>query len=173
MVHTRSQKRSLEQEQTDPEDCALLDSDCGVLNTLPCEPFDPGYKPFLNYTAKKDFYEELLRRKSSFNKLFLLFKRILLFIVKLKIKTKVLKTEDVKNIDFDKEAWLCILRSSQENFPPKKLKNTSIIKTNSVECASFKLSPMDRNEIFGVSKILLISNQDCQLVNRIIRSSHM
>ena len=72
-------------------------------------------------------------------------------------------------MDIDKEAWICLLRSSQKNFQPKRLKNTT---TSNVICASFKLSPMDHEEIFGASKLPIISNQDTKLINRIISYAH-
>ena len=39
-------------------------------------------------------------------------------------------------------------------------------------CASFKLSPMDHEEIFGASKLPVISNQDTELIDRIISYAH-
>ena len=36
-------------------------------------------------------------------------------------------------MDIEKEAWICLLRSSQENFQPKRLKNTTIVKASNVK----------------------------------------
>ena len=71
-------------------------------------------------------------------------------------------------MDIDKEAWICLLRSSQENFQPKRLKNTTILKASNVICARFKLSPMDHEEIFGASKLPIISNRTLNLSTELL-----
>ena len=73
---------------------------------LPNESFDPSYKPCLDYVMEKEFYEDLIDRKSDLGKLFLIIKGILLFIIRTKIKARKIKLEDIEKMDIDKEAWI-------------------------------------------------------------------
>ena len=82
-----------------------------------------------------------------------------------------MKVKLPEDINFNIECWLAILRTSQHLYPARKLKNITEKQIFGLSVASFRLSPLDAEIIFGAKFLPII--QDDILLQKLIEKAHV
>ena len=190
MVTTRSNKKKVESDlsnqppsETDKEkkqeritaketayepDTEEVDKATDRLYSLPRDLLIEPYKPYYTGTMSTELYQTIMEKYSTIGKTFFIVKKIIVFTLKLKFAKMKIKLPD--NINFNIESWLAILRTSQHLCPSRKLKYITEKQIHGLRVASFRLSPLDAEIIFGSNFLPII--QDDILLQKLIEEAH-
>ena len=179
MVKTRSNtnKQATKKQENQPDSKVPVkeetfkeeaDKATSRLYLLPKQLVLGSYQPYYTGIMNPEFYNNIMQRYSTMGKTFFLIKRIISFLLKMKYARQKIKLPD--DINFNLESWLAILRTSQNTYTYRRLKNISPKIISGISVASFRLSDLDSKMLFGSNYLPIV--QDDSLLNKLITEAH-
>ena len=115
----------------------------------------------------KELYCKLLARMFGIEQCMKLFYWVLRIAMKWQKKAYGLPLKDVP-----REIWRTFLRSSQANFPPRKLKTMDTVYLQDVLVSDFRLDDTTASELYGKKNVPVISRDD-PIIWKLIRRAHI
>ena len=128
---------------------------------------DMEYTYKVQMVINKELYCRLLARKFGIEQCMKLFYWVLRIALKWQKKLYGLTLKNVP-----REIWRTFLRSSQANFPPKKLKTMDTVYLHDVLVSDFRLENTTASALYGTKNVPVLSKDD-PIIWKLIRRAHI